>query len=323
MLTLRTRFACLLLLLASTGIVVPLVGCGGSSDSSSPGAVTVVATTTQLGDFVRAVGGDRVEVVQLLQPNSDPHEYEPRPDDVRALLDAPLVFESGDGLDAWMGGVITEAGGHPRVVTLANANVTRLAGDQSGAEASRYDPHWWHDPRNVEAAIPLIRAALSRANPAAAAVYARNARSYLRRVERLDAGIAACLRRVPAAQRKLVTDHDAFGYFARRYGIEVVGTVIPSQTTQAQPSAGDLAQLVQTIRREHVHAIFPESSVNAKLAQALARETGASADATLYGDTLGPAGSDGATYLSMERHNADAMVRGFTAGRQGCAIPGL
>src|SRR5262249_33917072 len=141
--------------------------------------------------------------------------------------------------------------------------------------------------------------------------------------KQLDAGIAACMRRVPAAQRKLVTDHDAFGSFARRYGIEVVGTVIPSQTTQAQPSAGDLAQLVRTIRREHVHAVFPESSVNAKLAQAIARETGASADATLYGDTLGPAGSPGATYLGMERHNADAMVRGFTGGRQGCAIPGL
>jgi zinc/manganese transport system substrate-binding protein len=312
------------LVLASTGVMVVLAGCGASSRSPvSPGAVKVVATTTELGDFVRAVGGDRVDVVQVLQPNSDPHEYEPRPDDVRALLDAPLVFESGDGLDAWMEKVVAAAGGHPRVVTLAHANVARLAGERSGSEASSYDPHWWHDPRNVEAAIPVIRAALARANPPAAAAYARNARSYLRRVARLDAGIAACMRRVPAAQRKLVTDHDAFGYFARRYGIEVVGAVIPSQTTQAQPSAGDLAQLVRTIRREQVHAIFPESSVNAKLTQAIARETGASADATLYGDTLGPAGSDGATYLGMERHNADAMVRGFTAGRQGCSISGL
>ena len=298
-----------LLLLASTGVALVLAGCGASSGPSSAGAVTVVATTTQLGDFVRAVGGERVDVVQVLQPNSDPHEYEPRPDDVTALLHAPLVFESGDGLDAWMGKVVAAAGGDPRVITLADANVTRLP----------QDPHWWHDPRNVEAAIPVIRAALARANPPAAAVYARNARSYVRRVKRLDAGIAACMRRVPTAQRRLVTDHDAFGYFARRYGIDVVGTVIPSQTTQAQPSAGDLAQLVRTIRREHVHAIFPESSVNAKLARAIADETGASADETLYGDTLGPAGSDGATYLGMERHNADAMVRGFTAGRRGCA----
>jgi zinc/manganese transport system substrate-binding protein len=131
------------------------------------------------------------------------------------------------------------------------------------------------------------------------------------------------MRRVPVAQRKLVTDHDAFGYFARRYGIEVIGTVIPSQTTEAQPSAGDVAQLVETIRRAHVHAVFPESSVSPKLARAIAGETGASAGYTLYGDTLGPAGSDAATYLAMERHNADAMVHGFTAGRRGCTIRGL
>jgi zinc/manganese transport system substrate-binding protein len=260
--------------------------------------------------------------VQVLQPNSDPHEYEPRPDDVRALLHAPLVFESGDGLDAWMGKVVDASGAHPRVVVLAAANVSRVAGERSGADASSYDAHWWHDPRNVEAAIPVVRDALSRANPSAARVYARNARAYVGRLRQLDAGVAACLHRVPPAQRKLVTDHDAFGYFARRYGIDLIGAVIPSQTTAAQPSAGDVAQLVDTIRREHVHAVFPERSLSRKLAQAIARETGASAGYELYGDTLGPAGSDGATYLAMERHNADAMVRGFTAGRQRCRFAG-
>ncbi len=292
-----------------------VAGCGSSvsSEPAKPGAVKVVATTTQVGDLVRAVGGERAQVVQVLQPNSDPHEYEPRPDDVRALLDAPLVFESGDDLDAWMAKVVEDAGGDPRVVTLADANVARVAGD----------PHWWHDPRNVEAAIPVVRDALARANPSAGAVYARNARAYLAKVRRLDAGIAACMRGVPAARRELVTDHDAFGYFARRYGIDVVGAVIPSQSTQAAPSAGDVAALVETIRRERVHAVFPESSVSPKLARAVARETGASSDRTLYGDTLGPAGSDGATYLAMERHNADAMVRGFTGGRRGCAIAGM
>jgi zinc/manganese transport system substrate-binding protein len=309
----------LLALLALTA-----AGCGPAASSPAPaGSVKVVATTTQLGDFVRAVGGDRVKLVQILQPNSDPHEYEPRPNDVRALLDTPLVFESGDKLDAWMGKVIESSGGHPRVVVLAGTNVLRLPGEATGPEASRYDPHWWHDPRNVEAAIPAIRDALARANPPARATYARNADAYLARLRTLDAGIAACMRQVPAEQRRLVTDHDAFGYFARRYGIRIVGAVIPSQTTQAQPSAGQVAQLVRTIRREHVHAIFPESSVNAKLAQAIAGETGATAGATLYGDTLGETGSDGATYLAMERHNADAMVRGFTAGRRGCAISGL
>lgn len=318
MLPLR-RISVSLLALALAGAA--LAGCGASSAPVPAGAVRVVATTTQVGDFVRAVGGGRVQVVQVLRPNNDPHEYEPRPNDVTALVHAPLVFESGDGLDAWMGKVVAASGGRPRVVTLADAPAARPPGGPAGA--SRRDPHWWHDPRNVEAAIPVIRDALARANPAAAAVYARNARAYLARLRRLDAGILACIRRVPAAQRKLVTDHDAFGSFARRYGIDVVGAVIPSQSTEAEASAGDVAQLVRTIRRERVHAVFPESSVNAKLAQAIARETGAASGYKLYGDTLGPAGSDGATYLAMERHNADAMVRGFTAGRRGCPIPGL
>ena len=128
---------------------------------------------------------------------------------------------------------------------------------------------------------------------------------------------------VPASRRKLVTDHDAFGYFAGRYGIRVIGAVIPSQTTQAEPSAREVADLVSLIRREGVEAVFPETSVNPKLAQAIARESGAVANYTLYGDTLGPADSDGATYLGMERANADAMVRGFTGGQRGCRIRSL
>jgi ABC-type Zn uptake system ZnuABC Zn-binding protein ZnuA len=123
---------------------------------------------------------------------------------------------------------------------------------------------------------------------------------------------------VPAARRKLVTDHDAFGYFAHRYGIDVVGAVIPSQTTQAQPSAKGLSALAEQIEREQVAAIFPESSLSAGVAEAIADQTGASAEYSLYGDTLGPSGSGGATYLTMEAANANAMVRGFTAGRRGC-----
>ena len=143
---------------------------------------------------------------------------------------------------------------------------------------------------------------------------------YLKRLRALDAGIHACLASVPAAQRKLVSDHDAFNYFAHRYGITVIGAVIPSQTTQAQASAADIADLVRVVRREHVRAIFPESSLSPKLAEQIARETGARADSTLYGDTLGPSDSRGATYLSMEEANADAMTRGFTGGARGCSI---
>jgi zinc/manganese transport system substrate-binding protein len=172
----------------------------------------------------------------------------------------------------------------------------------------------------VEAAVPEIRDALTRADPAGKAVYAGNAAAYVARVRTLDAGIARCMAQVPAARRRLVTDHDAFGYFAHRYGVQVVGAVIPSQTTRAQPSAGDVAALVRVIEREHVQAVFPESSVNARLAKAIATRTGARSDLQLYGDTLGPKGSSGATYLSMEQANADAMVRGFTGGRSRCVI---
>jgi ABC-type Zn uptake system ZnuABC Zn-binding protein ZnuA len=198
-----------------------------------------------------------------------------------------------------------------------------VPGESEGPEASRYDPHWWHDPRNTRAAVVAIRDALTKANPEARDAYARNAAAYLAQLRTLDRGIAKCMGRVPPAARKLVTDHDAFNYFARRYAITVVGAVIPSQTTQAQPSAGNVARLTRLIRREGVKAVFPESSINPKLAQAIARQTGATSDHTLYGDTLGPAGSSGATYLTMERANADAMVRGFTAGARGCTIPGL
>jgi zinc/manganese transport system substrate-binding protein len=116
-----------------------------------------------------------------------------------------------------------------------------------------------------------------------------------------------------------VTSHDAFNYFAKRYGIHVVGAIIPSQSTEAQPSAGDIAKLVSQVRREHVRAIFLETSVNPKLAEAVAEQTGAIGNLRLYGDTLGPKGSAGATYLGMERANANAMMRGFTGGKRGCA----
>jgi len=312
------------LLAASLLLPALLAGGCGTTKRAGSGKVAVVATTTQLGDVVRNVGGDAIAVTQILKPNSDPHDYEPRPSDVRASAGAAVVFESGDRLDGWMGRVVSEAGGSPSVVVLAPDHTPhRVAGERDGPEASRFDPHWWHDPRNVEAVVPVIRDALATANPGARATYERNAAAYLRKLRRLDRGIAACFAAVPPAQRKLVTDHDAFGYFAARYGIRVVGAVIPSQTTQAQPSAKGVAELARLVKAERVKAVFPESSVNAKLAKAIARETGASARYTLYGDTLGDAGSDGATYLTMELHNAASMVRGFTAGTRTCEVAGL
>lgn len=291
-------------------------GCGGGAgDGGNGGKLVVVATTTQIGDFAREVGGEAVAVNQLLQPNSDPHDYEPRPDDVRTVADAELVFASGDGLDEWAEEVVADSGAEAEIVDLGAVAPIRLPG-----EGEEDDPHWWHDPRNAEAAVRQIERSLAAADPARKAEFRRNADTYVARLKALGAGIAACVDSVPAAQRKLVTDHDAFNYFANRYGIEVVGAVIPSQTTQAQPSAQDLSELADTVARENVKAVFPESSLSSKVVEAIANQTGASAEYTLYGDTLGPAGSDGATYLEMEAANADAVVRGFTGGERGCRV---
>jgi ABC-type Zn uptake system ZnuABC Zn-binding protein ZnuA/ABC-type Mn2+/Zn2+ transport system permease subunit len=315
----RWRFA-----VASAAIAACAVLAGCTDVGSSSGdRLAVVATTTQVADFARNVGGDQVDVYQILQPNTDPHEYEPRPSDVTATADAKLVLESGDELDAWMGKVVSESGADATVVDLSSALPVTVPGETSGPEASQYDPHWWHDPVNAEAAVREIRDAMIDVDPSQRRTFERNASRYLGELRTLDAGINRCFAAVPRDQRKLVTDHDAFNYFAQRYGIHVVGAVIPSQTTEAQPSAGDISRLAGEVRRQHVRAIFPESSINPDVAHALARQTGAISDLTLFGDTLGPEGSDGATYLTMEQANADAMVRGFTGGKQGCRIEGL
>jgi ABC-type Zn uptake system ZnuABC Zn-binding protein ZnuA/ABC-type Mn2+/Zn2+ transport system permease subunit len=303
---------------ALAALALLAAGCGGGSGDAGEGTLDVVATTTQLGDFVRNVGGEAIDVDQILQPNTDPHDYEPRPSDVEGAAGAKLVFASGDNLDAWVDQVVSDSGSDAEVIDLGAKVPIRLPGESSGAEASKYDPHWWHDPRNAEAAVRQIERALAAADPSKKAIFERNADAYLAELKALDAGIAKCIDSVPASQRKLVTDHDAFGYFANRYGIEVLGAVIPSQTTQAQPSAKDLSELAKTIEAENVKAIFPESSLSPKVAEAIANQTGASAEYTLYGDTLGPEGSGGETYLRMEEANADEMVRGFTGGEHGC-----
>ncbi len=302
-----------------TALALVAAGCGGVAGGSS-GKLGVVATTTQIGDFVREVGGEAVEVDQILQPNTDPHEYEPRPSDVEGAAGASLVFANGDDLDAWIDQIVSDGGSDAEIIDLGATVPIHRPGESSGAEASKYDAHWWHDPRNAEAAVRAIERALIAADPSHKREFRRNAAAYLAELHALDRGIARCIGSVPPARRKLVTDHDAFGYFADRYGIEVVGAVIPSQTTQAQTSARDLSELAQTIEAEHVKAIFPESSLSAKVADAIARQTGASADYTLYGDTLGPEGSGAETYVGMEEANADAMVRGFTAGAHGCRL---
>lgn len=335
-----------------------LAGCG-SGDGSGGGdgsSVRAIATTTQIADVVREIGGGEVEVTQLLQPNTDPHDYEPRPSDVEAFPDADVVFINGGHLDEWVEELIEDSGTKARVIDLGTDIPVRLGGgenshdhggeraageahghdhggekaageahgnDHGGQKAAgkehshdhdgeEVDSHWWHDPTNVEAAAAKVARVLGQLDPADRVLFASSARSYERELASLDRQIEACLGRIPREERKLVTDHGAFGYLANRYGIEVIGTVIPALTTQAEPSAGDLAELEETIRSERVKAVFPESSVPSTTAEAIARDTGASAEYVLYGDTLGPADSEAGTYIGMMETNVDQIARGLT-----------
>ena len=290
-------------------VVAAVVGCGEDDEGAAAGSVTVVATTTHAADLARNVGGENVEVVGLLAPNSDPHEYEVRPRDLEVLARADLVVRSGGDLDEWLGEAIEGAGGEAPVLTLSDH--VRASGD---------DPHWWQDPRNAMRSVAAIEGSLSDVDPGRADAYAAATGRYTARLQRLDRTIVACMAKVPAGQRKLVTTHDALRYYARRYGIEVIGAVIPSLSTSGQPSAGETAELVRTIRDEDVKAIFAESSVDAKVEQAIARETGATVGRPLWADTLGPPGSDGATYAGSIAANTEALVEGFSGGEVACRI---
>src|SRR4051794_37406803 len=276
-------------------LLIAVAGCG-DGDAGAADKPTVVATTTRVGDTARSGAGSRFKVVQILAPNADPHEYELRPHDVAAVADADVVLRSGGDVDAWLNDAIDASGTHARVITLSDEVKPR--GD---------DPHWWQDPRNAEIAAREIGTALH-VDPSA----------YIAKLKRLDGAVARCMEKVPRDERKLVTTHDALAYYAARYGIDVIGAVIPSLSTAGQPSAGDTARLIETIRATGVKAVFAESSVNPKVEAAIASATGATVGKALWADTLGPAGSDGATYIQSIESNTRAMVDGFTGGAVSC-----
>jgi zinc/manganese transport system substrate-binding protein len=283
-----------------------LGGCG-DDDGGSDAPVQAVATTTIVGDLVRNVGGERVAVRVLLPAKADPHGFEPRPSDARAVAGADLVFRSGGDLDEWLAAVVDNSGGDAEVVTLIDS-VQRLG----------EDPHWWQDPRNALPAVAAIRDALSEADPPGRSGYERRARRYAARIRSLDGRIAACMTGVPGERRKLVTTHDALAYFARRYDVEIVGELIPSLSSQAQPSARDIERLVDRIRDEGVEAIFPETALNPKLERAVSREAGVEIGRRLWTDSLGPGASGASTYLSAMAFNARAMAEGMTGSPSAC-----
>ncbi|MBU3675050.1 MAG: hypothetical protein FGM34_08395 [Solirubrobacteraceae bacterium] len=289
-----------------------LAGCGPGSEPAEDGRLPVAATTAQVAEIVREVGGSDVAVDQVIRPGAEAHDFEPRPSDVAGVADAKILFTSGAGLDGWAEGLAADAGSQARIVDLfGSLPVRRQAG---GAP----DPHWWHDPRNLEAAAGVVAGALSRTDPAGRAGFERRARAFGRRARRVDDAISRCLGAIPAERRVIVTDHDALGYFTGRYGIEQAGAIFPATSTQAQASAGEVVALERAIRERRVRVVFPESSLNGALARRIAADTGAREGAPLYADTLGEPGTREATVLGAMEANADAIADGVSGGKVRC-----
>lgn len=290
-----------------TGLVIS--ACGAKEDGAEPAGqrekrLAVVATTMQLQDFARQVGGDRVEVTGILGPQDEPHEYEPEPSDAEALADADVVLENGANLDEWLDDLLANAGSEARRVTAAD-RIELLPTEERGFPG---DPHVWHDPDNAKAMVDNLAAGLGAADPAGRAAYARNATAYKRELDAMAERIRATLAPIPARKRTLITTHDAFGYFVRAYGIRQVGTVLASVSTEAEPSGRQVRELVEAIRAEDVKAIFTEESVDPSLERQIAEEAGAKVSTSLYADVLGARGSGAETYISAELANARAMA---------------
>jgi len=260
-----------------------VAGCQAARPTLGP-AVTVVATTTVFADMVRNVGGDQVGVTSLVPKNGDVHTFAPKPSDIRAVAQARLVVMNGLGLDDWMEKMLTNASAaNTTVLKLAVAlpDVTLLPGDDPGTQ----NPHLFMDVRYAKVYVERIRDALKRVDPAHAARYDANATGYLARLDALDAYVRQQVSKIPEANRRIVTFHDAFPYFAREYGITIVGVAVPAPGQD--PSAGYTAQLVDAIRAARVKAIFSESQFPTRLVDQLRSETGVKVVADLYDDAIG------------------------------------
>lgn len=292
--------------------LLALAGCGDgpAANGEPPRDIQVVATTTQAADLTQNVmcrireGASCANgPAALLSGDTDPHDYELRPEDVERLAEADVIVRSGGEVDEWLDEAIEAAGTDAPVVDLLAA---------AGGE----DPHWWTDPRATRGAVEAIRDALVEADPDSGEVYRTASSDYLDRLGALDEAIAGCIGKVPVEQRKIVTSHDALGPFAERYEVEVVGTVIPSRSTQAQSSSGQVARLVRDIREAGATAVFSEAFVSRDVERAIAEQAGARLGPPLRVDSLGEE-----SYLSATAKNAAALIDGMTGGQVECSLP--
>jgi len=298
----RLLFAVLTVVAASA--VLGAAGCGAGGAATHGGPVDVVVSESFLADIAQNVAGDRFTVRTLIPPGADPHSFEPTPKDVAAVVGADLVIINGGGLEGPLLDTLKNAGGSATIVDASAGLKTRTP--QPGEPplaAGQTDPHFWLDPVLVETYVANIHDAFVKADPAGAAAYEANAAAYTAQLRQLHTWIKAQVAQIPPRDRKLVMNHASHGYFADRYGLQVIGTVIPSVGTSESPTAQQLGDLSAAIRKNGAKAIFVEVDENPQLARQIAAETGVKVVTDLLDHSLTPAGGRAPTYIDMMKYD--------------------
>jgi zinc/manganese transport system substrate-binding protein len=268
----------------------------------------VVATISIIGDFVKNVGGDRVAVTSLVGPGGDAHVYSPSPSDAKALADAKVVFANGFGLEGWMTRLV-KASGTTAPMVVATKGIAPLKGEEHGQTVT--DPHAWQSVANAKVYVANIRDGLIAADPAGKTVYEANAAAYLEKLDALEAEVKATIARIPADRRRIITTHDAFGYFAAAYGMEFIAP--QGVSTEAGISARDVAKIVRQIKKQKIPAVFLENVTDTRLMDRIAKESGARIGGTVFSDALSDANGPAATYIDMIRNNIRQFSMALTS----------
>lgn len=278
----------------------------------------VVTSFSILADLVKVIGGSHVEVTSLVGPNADAHVFDPTPADAKRLADAKLVVINGLGFEGWMDRLI-KSSGYRGSVTVASRGVKTIQeaaghGHQHGHSHSHAaDPHAWQNPLNVKQYVQNIRLALAAAKPAAAQEFEQRAQAYSRDLDALDQSIRERLKPIPVAQRRIVTSHDAFGYFAAAYNVKFYP--LQGLSTGSEPSAADVVRIINQIKKNKVTAIFVENISDARVLERITKESGARIGGTLYADALSEPGTAVDTYLKLIEHNAATIIKGLAAAQ--------
>ena len=267
--------------------------------------IPVLASFSILGDLVRVVGSDRVAVTTLVGPDEDAHVFEPKASDAKNLLQTKLMVTNGLGFEPWAQKLVKSSGYKGPVAVASQGIQTRsMPGKNAGT-----DPHAWQDPTHVLLYVRNIAAVLGKLDPAGASIYQANSEAYAKELQALDADAKAQIAAIPQPKRKVITSHDAFGYFGAHYGIAFYAP--QGMSTEAEPSAKGVAQLIRQIKKEQIKAVFVENMSSLKLLVQLSQDAGVTAGATLYVDALSKATGPADSYLKLMRHNITQLVAGM------------